>query len=169
MNVSLDGIVNAAAKELGRDLKGYKIETNLLGPRYDAELSDGIVFSRDGEPRFIKSFSGISGREDFGRWTDGNEVVIEFMRPLPKMFTLRIKAGTSTSLVGVPFDIHVGEFQAQAKFIDQAATDIEIAIATNGSPSSIVFRFKNIKSPMDSGQGSDTRRLGLALVSLHVD
>jgi len=169
MNVSLDGIVNAAANELSRDLKGYKIETNLLGPRYDAELSDGIVFSRDGEPRFIKSFSGISGREDFGRWTDGNEVVIEFMRPLPKMFTLKIKAGTSTSLVGVPFDIIIGESRIQGKFMSQEATETSVPFVTSGEANSIAFRFKNIKSSAELGLGSDTRRLGLALISLYIE
>jgi hypothetical protein len=169
MNVSLDGIINAAANDLGLDLKGYKIETDLLGPRYDARLSEGIIFSRDGEPRFIKSFKGISGRENVGRWTDGNEVVIEFLNPLPRMFTLRIKAGASNALVGVPFDIVVGESRREAKFVSPEATEIEVPIATNGTTSSIVFQFKTIKSPFESGLGADNRHLGLALVSLYVE
>ena len=58
---------------------------------YDATPADGIQFSREGYPRFVREVKGVSGREEFGRWTDGAKASFVFADPLPKKFTLTIE------------------------------------------------------------------------------
>lgn len=169
MNITLSGIVKAASRDIHRNLDAYSIVTDLLGPRYNANISEGITFNRDGEPRFIKSYMGISGREAWGRWTDGEEAVIEFAQPLPAKFTLKIKAGTSSALVGRPVKIIVGNSKLEAIFNSQEATEVGLNVTTDGNATSIVLEFPNIKSPMELGLSADTRRLGLALIKLQIN
>jgi hypothetical protein len=40
--------------------------------RYAAQPEQGIVFAAEGLPTFVKYIYGFSGREAWGRWTDGN-------------------------------------------------------------------------------------------------
>ena len=58
--------------------------------RYPAKLADGIDFTKDGLPDFIVRISGLSHWEDWGRWTEGDVLKIEFNRPLPSAFTLTL-------------------------------------------------------------------------------
>ncbi len=65
-----------------------------LQPRYAATLSEGIDFKRPGYPEFVIGVDGISGPEDWGRWTDTNQAPharIRFDRALPKDFTLVLR------------------------------------------------------------------------------
>ena len=50
--------------------------------RYQAPLKEGFAFAKDGNPTFIKRISGLAGRESWGRWSDQNEVSIEFVEDL---------------------------------------------------------------------------------------
>jgi phosphoglycerol transferase len=65
-----------------------------LAPRYSNSLSDGIDFKKNGYPTFIKSVSGVSGLEVWGRWSDANlgQLKFEFNEPLPNKFALEIQA-----------------------------------------------------------------------------
>lgn len=167
MNITLPGIIRAATQEIGLKLDDYQI-VSALGPRYNATLSEGIVFNRDGEPRFIRNYSGISEREGFGRWTDGKKAIIEFVLPLPKEFTLKITAGASPTIIDMPIKITIGNTRLKVKFTSQTPTEVALNVATDGSAKSIVFEFPNVKSPKEIGLSSDTRLLGLALIKLQI-
>jgi hypothetical protein len=68
-------------------------ETNLddVVDHYPAKLADGIDFAKDGLPSFISTISGLSHKEEWGRWSEGDHVHIEFVRPLPSTFTLTLR------------------------------------------------------------------------------
>ena len=163
------GMVNAASLALGDGIDGYAIAYDPQGPRYGAAISDGIVFSRDGYPDFVSGYTGISGRESFGRWTDGKEAVIEFAKPLPDGFTLEIVGRSSSELAGRPVEIIVGNARTTAEFSKDESTRIKVRIAGQHGVRSIVFRFPDISSPRELGLSQDSRRLGLALIELKVE
>ncbi len=140
-----------------------------LGPRYQATLAEGITFNRDGYPNFVSSVKGISGKEAGGRWTDGTQAVIEFTQALPKSFTLKIKAAPFSPTMGKPIKVIVGATQLEIKFDKPEATEVVIAVATDGNARSVIFEFPDPKSPQELGQSSDTRRLSLGLTSLRIE
>jgi phosphoglycerol transferase len=68
---------------------GYFVDH--LGIRYDAELDEGIDFSRVDFPIFVRDIHGLSGHEPLGRWSDANlspSVRIDFREPLPNQFSM---------------------------------------------------------------------------------
>jgi phosphoglycerol transferase len=144
---------------------------NPLEPRYQASLSEGITFSKPGYPDFVSAVKGVSKQEDFGRWTDGTEAVIEFAQPLPKKFTLQITATIfpSTIMMGEPIKVVIGGTGYDAKFNPMwDFKEIEIPVTTDGKIKSISLLLPNAKSPLSLGQGNDTRKLCLALSSLKI-
>lgn len=169
VNSITTGMVNAVARTTGQNIVGYRIAFDPLGPRYDADISEGITFNRDGYPSFVSSFKGISGKETFGRWTDSEEAIIEFAQPLPKKFTLKINAGASSAVVGKPVKLMVGEIQLEIVFSKEEATEVDIPVATNGKAKTIILKFPKTKSSMELGLGGDTRHLGLALIKFLID
>jgi phosphoglycerol transferase len=140
-----------------------------LEPRYQASLSEGITFNRDGYPSFVSSVKGISVKETFGRWTDGSQAVIEFTQALPKNFTLKIKSGVFYPWRNKPIKIIVGNTPLETRFIKDETTEVTIPVATDGNARSIIFELPDAKSPKELGASPDTRKLGLALVSLQIE
>jgi hypothetical protein len=178
VNSSPEAMVRAAMQSIdatarmvsgNRSMDGFQVIYDPLGPRYRADISDGILFSLDGYPSFVSSFKGISGKEAWGRWTDSEEAVIEFTQPLPKSFTLRINAGASSSVIGKPIKLIVGDAQLEAIFNTEEPSEVVVPVSTNGLAKSIIFRFPKTKSPMEQGLSGDTRHLGLGLIKLLIE
>jgi phosphoglycerol transferase len=150
------------------NMDGFHVIYDPLGPRYESNLSEGIIFNRDGYPSFVSGFKGISGKESWGRWTDSQEAVIEFISPLPRKFTLKIKAGASSAVVNNSVNIIIGDAQFNTKFVSQEPTEVEVNVTTDGKAKSITIKFPILKSPKELGLGADTRHLGLALIRLQI-
>ncbi|MCU0834799.1 MAG: hypothetical protein MUC77_10255 [Chromatiaceae bacterium] len=58
---------------VSEEYRAYFIERSTKDwrpPRYAASLADGIDFSRPGLPSYLRSMSGVSVHEAWGRWTD---------------------------------------------------------------------------------------------------
>jgi len=163
--------IDATERSVGgnRNMDGFHVIYDPNGPRYNANISEGITFNRDGYPSFVSSYKGISGKETWGRWTDSEEVTIEFVQPLPKSFTLKIKAAASSALLGKPVKVIVGETLLEAKFNSQEPSEVALAVSTDGRVKTISLKFPNIKSPIELGLGADTRRLGWGLIKLQID
>jgi hypothetical protein len=162
-------MATAALRDLGENPGGYSVVYDLLGPRYAASLQEGIVFSRAGYPNFVSGVKGISGREDFGRWTDSGEAVIEFLQPLPQRFTLKITAGASTEALGKWVEVIVGDCHRRVRFERQTPSEAIVSVVTDGQASAIILQLPGVKSPRELGVSEDARRLGLALVSLRIE
>lgn len=63
---------------------------DVLEDRYRAKRSEGIDFTKDGLPDFVTRVSGLSNWEDWGRWSEGGTLQIEFAQALPENFTLSL-------------------------------------------------------------------------------
>lgn len=147
-----------------------KQPTDLLGPRYQATLAEGITFNKEGYPDFLSSVEGISVKESFGRWTDGSIAIIKFSQPLPKKFTLKITAVMSEAIMDKPIKVVVGNAKYDVQFGKMwNFKEVAIPVTTNGNAKSIVFELPDIKSQKELGKGEDSRRLGLALSSLKIE
>jgi phosphoglycerol transferase len=137
--------------------------------KYSSTLSEGVVFSREGNPQFIKRITGLAGREPWGRWSDQGEVLIEFAEPLsPKNYIFRLEAKGFGSNIGANTQVIVGSEVVNIvlesnpeKFIlpvDVKAplSQIKIVPAAPSSPNSL------------DSNNPDVRRLGIGLITLSI-
>jgi phosphoglycerol transferase len=148
----------------------YEITTNFDSHLYQAKLEDGIDFRKSSYPEFLKYVSGISQREDWGRWTDANQgehVLLGFNSPLPKRFALELEA--------IPFEKNVGKV-TQIRVGDQIET-----IVVDGKSKTFRLDFENMRGSdvikitapsasikIGKDAGADPRRIGVGLVHLKI-
>jgi hypothetical protein len=137
--------------------------------KYSSTLSEGIVFSREGNPQFVKRITGLAGREFWGRWSDQGEVVIEFTEPLPpKHYIFRLEAKGFGANIGANTQVIVGSdivnivLQSNSeKFtlpfdVKVPLSQIKIVPAAPCSPNSL------------DSNNPDLRRLGIGLITFSI-
>lgn len=133
---------------------------------YEATLAEGIDFKREGYPTFVAKTTGISEKESFGRWSDGDEIIIDLVDPLPNKFTITLKAAAFIPNVGKPFKMIIGETQ-QNFVIDTGSPEnmkiITIPFKTRDGAKSIHILVPQATSPKALVNSTDERRLGIAL------
>jgi phosphoglycerol transferase len=150
------------------ETSGYVLDK--FGRRYNASLSEGIDFSKPGFPVFIKTISGLSAGESWGRWSDANEdsaVSFEFNNNLPRSFlleldliaygpnsgrNLRIDIGTDTYYKKLPDSDGVITLQVNSK------KDVNLITLTPPEPI----------SPKELNQGADSRKLALGFRKMSI-
>ena len=146
-----------------------------LAPRYEASMAEGIDFKKAGYPNFLAEVSGISGRENWGRWTDGSAAKFRFNQPLPSKFTLLINAGAIGPNFGKPVIVRAGKVTKDFTVKNPADTTppglAEFALAFEGVDGSDTIEIVPPKPtrPKDINPKSDDGRLlGVGLVHLKV-
>ncbi len=136
--------------------------------KYLASLDEGFDFSKPGSPNFIKAIIGLAGREDWGRWSDQDAVILQFTHPLPKSFILEMQAKGFGPNVSKATKILVGKDTQ----IIQLTSDTQIfsmPIDTAESVSQIQIIPPAPTSPNALNPGNpDTRNLGIGLVSIKI-
>ena len=135
---------------------------------YPATLAEGIDFKRDGYPTFIASVSGMSGREDWGRWSEGPSAKFEFKDPLPSKFTLAIEGGAYGPNIGQPVIVRAGN-------VERTYTPKEgnnpYTISFEGVNQAKIIEFVPPKptAPADiDPNNKDPRKLGISLITLKI-
>lgn len=139
---------------------------------YYATLNQGIDFTKPGYPRFIIGVTGMSSHEKTHRWTDANvasKAIFKFDRPLPSRFALELKAWAFARSAQDLTTIRLGNIDKQVRIGTKPRTitlwfenipqwdTIEIIPANPDSPANYM-----------PGKRADTRKLGIALVSLKI-
>jgi phosphoglycerol transferase len=141
---------------------------DVLGPRYEATLAEGIDFRKPGYPRGVTEVRGVGGYEPWGRWTDSAETRITFSEPLPKSFTLEITGGAVGPNAGKPVDVTIGSQTKSFTFsVDPFKGQPEtqsLEFSGAGPASTIVLRTPSLWRPA----AGDPRELGIALVTLRI-
>lgn len=143
-----------------------------LGVKYSATLSQGVDFTKDGAPYFIKSIYGVSAREPWGRWSDANisqSVKIDFISPLPQRFTLRLVAQPFGVNGQQDVSIALGSRRLKIHLVP-GINNIDVPVDLNGAKiTSIDIKPLNPVSPEELGvSNSDSRRLGIGLIRLQI-
>ena len=141
------------------------------GVRYKATLAEGIDFSREGWPAFVKEIKGVSGVEPWGRWSDAkiNKFVeVEFVKPLPTSFVLILRAQPFGRNVGVPVQIKIGDYSGTVVF-SGGVEEKRIEVVTKTPASKIQISPPLPESPASKKISSDDRELGLGFERLWIE
>jgi phosphoglycerol transferase len=141
------------------------------GVRYNASISDAILFKKEGYPSFLKSIEGVSYSDEVGRWTDAAlrpSALLTFADPLPKKFKLEIVCGAYGENVGNTVKVRVGD--SEMGFTPQ-----------HNKPRKYLLTFENANNAntieivppkpfvlKEKLEGRDEREVGLHLVSLKI-
>jgi hypothetical protein len=136
---------------------------------YQATLAEGVDFKRDGYPDFLAGVSGVSGKEAWGRWTDGPSAKFDFKHPLPNKFTLVIQSGVFGPNVGQPAIVRVGKLEKSIvpNKPEEASYSLSFEGVDNAKSVEIIPAKPTSPKDLDPKNG-DYRKLGLYLITLKI-
>jgi len=139
---------------------------------YIATFEDGIDFSRDGWPTFVKSAYGFSQSESWGRWTDGRllpAAKIILAEAITGSVCLEFETIASVTQIGKAVIVRMGgeknsflpstgtsETHKVEFLLGQPATALEVEPSAPGTP-----------KEWDSSS-TDPRKIGLGFVRLRI-
>lgn len=161
-------ITGCAAKDDSNPAKSNETSPTAVLDTIDVE--DPLIFRETQLPRYVKSISGLSGVESFGRWSEEKIVTIQLNELLPEKFTLVIKAGAYGKNRKSPAVIHIGT-QERKLLIDALNTepkDFSVDFTGVENASYIAIEVPSPTSPKSIGQGEDIRTLGYNFVTLSI-
>lgn len=141
--------------------------TDPLQPRYAATLAEGIDFKRAGYPEFVAEVAGISGAENWGRWTDASlapNARLRFSQPLPQKFTLELKVRDFFG-VNAGKDVTVTAGDKKQTFVLTDGADQGVQLTFDGvTGDSIEISVPNSSEPT----ATDARKMGIGLIALSI-
>jgi|ERR1035437_1656097 phosphoglycerol transferase len=150
-----------------------KAAVDQLSPRYESTLAEGIDFKKPGYPPFLIDVVGVSGREDWGRWTDANfgpDVKFRFNKPLPKKFILELQAHAYGPNEGKQIKIRAGNIERTVIIKNLPSHTVwSVEFDDVVSADTIEITPPNPVLPREIDPNSkDGRKLGLGLVALKI-
>lgn len=129
-----------------------------------------IDFSQAWLPPAVRSIKGLSGREQWGRWSDADvhpHVEIRFRDPLPARGSLALTARAFGPNVGKPVRVRIGRHETELHFDAQDSTAVA-TYALSQAPESLELVPPHPMPPRELGGSEDPRRLGIGLVRLTI-
>ena len=136
--------------------------------RYKA---DSFIFNVAGAPEEVKTFSGISRPESWGRWSNaqlGQEVKIEYQHPLPKRFDLVITAKAFGPNADKPIPVRVGKSE-QLLTLGHDVTTTTLHFDNPADASTLVIVPPDPQSTNEGNiLGHSPRQLGIGMVEIKV-
>ena len=128
---------------------------------------DTVDFRNHAWPGVLTKISGVSVPESFGRWSDADQVAMEFAFPLPKRFTLALIASAFGPNVDQPFRIRIGQDE-QSFRLSASPKEVSLTFNSTGTERTAVITIPKPVTPKEMGTGSGDRRLGIALHQLRI-
>jgi phosphoglycerol transferase len=128
---------------------------------------DTVDFRNHAWPGVLTKISGVSVPESFGRWSDADQVAMEFAFPLPKRFTLALIASAFGPNVDQPFRIRIGQDE-QSFRLSASPKEVSLTFNSTGTERTAVITIPKPVTPKEMGMGSGDRRLGIALHQLRI-
>ena len=136
--------------------------------RYKA---DSFIFNVAGAPEEVKTFSGISRPEAWGRWSNaqlGQEVKIEYQHPLPKRFDLVITAKAFGPNADKPIPVRVGKSE-QILTLGHDVTTTTLHFDNPADANTLVIVPPDPQSTNEGNiLGHSPRQLGIGMVEIKV-
>ncbi|EHC42346.1 Phosphoglycerol transferase I [Salmonella enterica subsp. enterica serovar Give str. S5-487] len=124
-----------------------------------------------GAPEEVKQFSGISRPESWGRWSNaqlGDEVKIEYKKPLPKKFDLIITAKAFGDNAERPIPVRVGN-EEQTLVLGHDVSTITLHFNNPTDANTLVIA---PPAPVSTNEGNilghSPRKLGIGMVEIKV-
>ncbi len=137
---------------------------------YEATLQEGIDFKKPGFPKFIAEVSGMSGLENWGRWTDGKIVKFKFKQVLSKKFTLEIVANALGPNQGLPIKVRVGTIEQTFTIVNKnPPSTYSLSFETDGKSDTVEITIPKPTAPNEiNPENKDTRKIGLGFIALKI-
>lgn len=136
--------------------------------RYKA---DSFIFNVAGAPEEVKSFSGISRPESWGRWSNaqlGKAVKIEYQHPLPKQFDLVITAKAFGPNADKPIPVRVGNHE-QTLVLGHDVTTTTLHFENPSNASTLIIEPPDPQFTNEGNiLGHSPRKLGIGMVEIKV-
>lgn len=130
-------------------------------------MSEPIQLADRDFPRYVARVEGFSGREPWGRWTDGPVARIRFAQPLPPRFTLALDiARVYGPNRDQPVGVRIGD--EERTFTADGPATVEFAFDLRRPADTIEFAIPQPASPYSRGESGDRRALGIGLGALHI-
>lgn len=145
-----------------------KLRTPLHGLRYPGNRID---FSYPGMPEYVKSMTGLSHRESWGRWSDssqGESVIIKTKNTLPENVSIELEANAYKDGDGGLVDITIGNETKRVAF-KEIGNIQGLSFANKERSDEIVITPLHPSSPLSNGESGDARILGIGLKNLTVN
>jgi hypothetical protein len=137
------------------------------------ELKDEILFNSNGYPNSVLRVYGLSGREQWGRWTDANiapTARIVFKNKLPKTFSIKIKATAFGPNMNASAIVRVGKISKNI-IVGENNLNEPLTLYFDQEDLSDTIEFvssKPISPNQINPESRDSRKLGLGLISLSI-
>lgn len=137
---------------------------------YWSNLEDGIMMFRQGMPSFVKSMTGFSEAESWGRWTIKKRSYIIFNKSLPIKFELTISGYAFGENIGKAVVIIVGRQKYSCIMQGFPCKEYKILIENHDNSNLLELRTFAVKSPYDlyDKQSNDKRTLGVAISQINI-
>lgn len=126
-----------------------------------------IDFKRGAWPGIVLKVKGLSFAESWGTWSQSDDVVFEFVAPLPSQFEIHLVANAFGPNVDAEFEASVGD--SIAKFRLSANREMKIIKLENPKGSRVIgIKIPNAISPRALGVSGDERNLGIGFVEMRI-
>ncbi|MDF3054221.1 MAG: sugar translocase [Gammaproteobacteria bacterium] len=149
-----------------------KAEYDTRGTRYSATLAEGIDFTRDDWPTFIRHVSGISTQKNWKHWSDANiapQVRLDFYTPLPTKFELILVAEPFGPNANQHLTIKVGA-KAYQVLMPPGISEMRIPVDTGNVPTDFIeFIPPYPMSPRMANMGPGRQKLGIRFIHLRIE
>lgn len=139
-------------------------------PHYEASFEQGIDFRKAKLPTFVQNIEGLSGVEGWGRWSDANltpSVKIHLTNSLTHKVTLELRARGVFENVQLPTRVLIGGVEKTFTLSEKDKTFI-LQFDLQSPANEIEIIPPRPDSANHAGVGTDTRRLGIGLISLKI-
>ncbi len=134
----------------------------------DTRLLASAALSADyGGASLLAAAEGMSVVEPWGRWSDGERVVLHFSRPLPPRLDVILKARAYAANTGLPFTMRVGQ-ESHPFRLAGSFQEIHLRFATDGLQRSLEVVVPRPTAPRTLGEWPDDRELGLAIAEIAI-
>lgn len=143
-------------------------QSPLLGRTRQDSFQTPMMFTTARFPEYVAGVTGLSTPEGWGTWSEGAMVVIRFSRPLPRSFDLVLRLGMAFGgNRNLPIKVHAGE-REQSFVVDREPYETTLNFRDIGEAATLSFTIPRPESPVERGEGNDSRKLGIGFVSLLV-
>ncbi|NIF29504.1 phosphoglycerol transferase [Pantoea sp. Tr-811] len=144
------------------DFKVLKLNGFSLARKVPNQYPIVLDFRSSMLPESIDNLAGMSHAESWGAWSDAEEVVVEFARPLPKVFDLSLNAKAYGPNTGKAFAIKV-DGQVYPLTLNGEMAPYTIRINNPDEESKLVIKVPAAVSPQQLGVSTDSRLLGMGV------
>jgi phosphoglycerol transferase len=149
---------------LGADGSGISLGKYLLVP---VKQTYQIDFTKASWQGVLSRVRGLSSPEDWGTWSIGSELQLEFAANLPKRFDLTLQAHAFSSNLNDKFRMVIGS-EERSFYLKSTPQTISFKFSSSANERVIRILVPHPTSPLSIGLNDDSRPLGIGLSQLRI-